>query len=177
MKKSLLLLAMGCLVTVGFSQTNGNDKEEQGKEVKLEGVTITPMYNFTYHSKVSNESTPEYVQNLQKEVANYDVTEDPNFNGDFDDFRVIFSQTNGRIIATYDNNGKVISTFEKFKDVTPPAPVRDKLHQLYPGWLIHKDIYRVTYFEDKGATKFYQLQIRSDNDRKNIKVDEEGNIL
>ncbi|MCM4168205.1 hypothetical protein DHD08_10995 [Arenibacter sp. H213] len=160
---------------MGFSQSN--DDETQNKEVKLEGITITPISNYTYHSMVSNESTPEYVQNLQKEVANYDVTENPNFKGDYDDFKVIFSQTNGRIIATYGNDGKVISTFEKFKDVAPPLSVRNEIFKLYPNWKIHKDIYRVTYYKDKGVKKVYQLQIQNGNDKKNLRVDHEGNLL
>ncbi|SHJ04785.1 hypothetical protein SAMN04487911_11023 [Arenibacter nanhaiticus] len=175
MKNTLMLLGILGFSLMGFSQVTDNDKE--AKEVKLEEVTVTPIVNFSYQNLVREDTTPDYVQNLQDEVARYDVTQDPNFNGDYEAYEVIFSQTNGRIIATYDQDGKVISTFEKFKNVTPPESVRNSIYELYPNWTIHKDIYRVTYFQGEDVKKIYQLQVRKDNQKKNIKVDTKGNIL
>ncbi|GGW32529.1 hypothetical protein [Arenibacter certesii] len=179
MKKSFILIALMGFISIGFSQTNGNKEDnhdEHSNAFELEGVTISPISNLVYHNMVSNEATPEFVQNLQKEVANYDVTEDPNFDGNYDDYKVIFSQTNGRIIATYDAEGKVLSTIEKFKNVTPPNSVRDEIYKQYPDWIIQKDIYRVTYFKDKGVNKTYQVQVQNGNSKKNLRVDYTGEI-
>ncbi|WP_051254111.1 hypothetical protein [Arenibacter latericius] len=179
MKKSILFIAFMCFIAIGFSQTekeNEKNHDEHSNAFELEGVTIRPMTNLVYHNMVNNESTPEFVQNLQNEVANYNVTEDPDFDGDYDNFKVIFSQTNGRIIATYDANGKVISTIEKFKNVTPPNSVRNEIFKQYPDWIIQKDIYRVTYFKDKGVKKTYQVQVHNGNNKKNLRIAYAGEI-
>jgi len=170
MKKSpivLVILLLFCFE--GFSQ--------HFRMVNLDEATITTSLNQTYRNLVYNETTPEYVQNMQSKAANYDIRNEPGYNNDFTVYEVIFKQTNGSIIASYDTNGKMLSSLEKFTDVTPPQAVRNSIVQNYPGWTIHRDLYRVSYFHNKEVSKIYQIQLRKGNMKKNLKVDSEGQIL
>ena len=165
------------IIAVILSFTYSGYTQQEIKAVKLEEVTISPTLNHSYRNMVLAETSPDYVQNLQSEAATYDIRKDPDYKKDFEVYQVIFSQTNGSIIATYDATGHVLSTLERFKDVTPPQPVRNSIQKKYPDWTIHKDLYRVTYYHGKGATKVYQLQMRKNNSKKNLKIDSEGRIL
>lgn len=147
------------------------------KEVKLLGVTVTPL-NTTYLRKVQDPDTPELVKKLENTAARFDVTEASIYDGNHEGYEVIFEQTNGRIIATYDQNGKIISSFERFKNLNLPPRVRNNIAKEYPGWIVHKDAYLVSYYVDaEHVKKVYKIQIRKENEKKNLRCTIDGVIL
>ncbi|WP_157941185.1 MULTISPECIES: hypothetical protein [Arenibacter] len=170
MKNSLIVLGILCSTYMGYSQ-------KLIKAVNLEEVTISPILNHSYRNVVYVEATPDFVKNLQTEAAAYDVRKDPEYYKSPSPYVVYFAQTNGSIIATYDPYGRVISTLERFKDVTPPQPVRNSVYVKYPNWTMDKNRYMVTYYKGKRPTKIYQLKLRKGNVKKKLKVDADGKIL
>lgn len=156
-----------------YSQSNG---EQKVKEEALATVTVTPL-NTTYLSKVQDANTPDRVKNLEDKAARYDITELSIFNGKFESYEVVFEQTESRIIATYDGDGKIINSLERFENVSLPPNVRNTVYSQYPGWTIHKDVYLVSYFEDREARKHYKIQVRKDGARKNLKLDARGSLM
>ncbi|MEB8329295.1 hypothetical protein OO009_07990 [Flavobacteriaceae bacterium KMM 6897] len=147
------------------------------KEVKLIGVTVTPL-NTTYLRKVQDKETPEIVKKLENTAARFDVTEASIYDGNHEGYEVVFEQTNGRIIATYDKNGKIISSFEKFTDLNLPPTVRNNIAKKYPNWIVYKDAYLVSYYvNSEHVKKVYKIQIRKDNERKNLRCTVDGVIL
>ncbi|RBP32840.1 hypothetical protein DFR65_102176 [Oceanihabitans sediminis] len=148
-------------------------------EVQLEDVNLTPL-NTSYLNEVSDKSTPKIVRRFESEVARYDITEAPFYDDKFEAYEVIFEGKNSdqcRIVATYDNEGKVLSSLERFKDVALPYAVRNSIEKKYPGWIVIKDTYLVSYYLDKEVKKMYKLKIAKGNKRKNIKVDVLGNTI
>ena len=57
----------------GFSQISG-----EGKEVKLENVTISPD-NITYLTNVLGTHTPRFSETLETKAARYNVKDSPMF--------------------------------------------------------------------------------------------------
>lgn len=170
MKNSLIVLGFLCSTYLGYSQ-------KPIKAVNLKEVTVSPILNHSYRNMVIAETSPDFVKNLQTEAAAYDVRKDPVYHKSPSPYVVYFAQTNGSIIATYDPNGRVISTLERFKDVPPPQPVRNSVYVKYPNWTMDKNRYMVTYYKGKGATKIYQLKLRKGNIKKNLKINADGKIL
>jgi len=171
MKQLVIGIICFGLATLSFAQsTDGMD------EVRLTDVVVTPL-NLTYLNKVQDDNTPRPVIKLENKVARFNVKESPVFEEGFDAYEVIFKQTNGSIIATYDQNGSIISTLERYDQITMPYNVRNSLHKQYPDWFIHSDVYLVSYYDNKEINKVYKVQIRKDNMKKNLKVDIEGTIL
>ena len=163
------LLFVG-LTTLGFSQTNGI------QQVELSEVYVTPL-NLTYLRTVQDEDTPETVKNLENKASRYDITEAPIFDRKFEAYEVIFKDSNGKIVATYDENGKILSSLERFKDILLPEKVRNSVHKNFPDWQLHSDTYLVSYFLDKEVKRVYKVQLRKDGKRKNLKIDVAGNII
>lgn len=80
-------------------------------------------------------------------------------------------------MATYDKNGKIIRTAEKFKNVALPKIVAQSVATRFPMWSITEDAYLVTYQEESGATKIWKLLLKNDDQRLNVKVNEKGEFI
>jgi hypothetical protein len=172
MKKLLIGIFVLGLTNLAYSQSSNGEVAE----VKLSNVVVTPL-NIDYLKKVHDKTAPAPVIALESKVARYDIRTSPVFDGNFEAYEVVFSKSKGSIIATYDSNGKIVSTYERYKDLTLPPPIRNSIYKEHPGWAIQSDAYLVSYYDNRGVKKLYKAQIRKDNLTKNLKIDVEGKIL
>ena len=153
----------------------------QTKEIKLENVTIKPL-NLNYLKKVQDKNTPAFVKALESRAARYDITESPLFKRDFDAYEVVFDAVkkngaDGTIMATYDQNGKILNSVERYKNVSLPKAIRDACLEKYPDYKIHKDFYLVTYnYDENSVEKMYKVQLRNGSSKKSLKIDADGVI-
>ncbi|MEY8022009.1 hypothetical protein AB8P51_14315 [Muriicola sp. SD30] len=138
--------------------------------VDLKLITVRPL-NISYVNSVVDERMPEAVTKLENKAARYNILENPVYDGNFEAYEVIFSQNNGTIIATYDQHGKIIQTSERFKDITLPEFIRNRIHSENPGWTIHSDLYMVSYYGNKEVKKVCKIQLRKDGQRKNLRIE------
>lgn len=171
MKKVLLGLLFVGFANLSFSQS--------AREVKLAAVDITPL-NLNYLNAVQDKNTPKAVEHLENEAARFDITESPVFDKQFDAYEVVFktvSSKDSRIIATYDSNGKIIKSFERFNDVALPPSVRNAVSLKYPGWTILSDTYLVSYYKNRDIKKVYKLKITNKNEKKTLKIDINGELI
>jgi len=141
----------------------------QSDPFELIEVTVRPL-NISYVHAVIDERMPETILELENMAARYNITESPVYDGKLDAYEVTFSQNNGSIIATYDQNGKIIHSIERFKDITLPAFIRNKIYENNLGWTIHSDMYLVSYNCNDRIKKMCKVQLRKDGKRKNIKI-------
>jgi hypothetical protein len=168
MKKVILgLLALG-LTIPAFTQ--------DVKVEELSEVIIRPM-NFKYLNATDSREAAIPVKMLERAVASYDVTEADFYRDDFDFYTVSFYIPAGKIVAEYDADGKIIRTIERFKDVALPNEVRTALLERFPNWTVSKDIYRVTYSDEKGAKKIYKLVLVNGDEKMRVKIDHIGTFL
>lgn len=180
--KTLLigLLVLGLTFT-GHAQKKDKTKKVQTKVIKLDNITITPL-NLSYLKNVQDKNTPALAKILENRAARYNVTEAPLFDGRFEAYEVIFNNVlgenaKGKIIATYDSNGKIITSIEKYTDIALPMPILKNIKKQFPNWVIKKDAYRVTYYRNKEVKKVFKIQIKNGNNKKNLRYDSEGITL
>ena len=165
MKRAVLvLLALG-LSTFVWSQA----LEPQSGEYELEGVTIRPL-NLTYVNSVREEYMPPSVHNLENRAARFDIRDLKAYNGKFEAYEVFFRQHNGTIVATYDKDGQILESSEKFKNIALPPVVRNQLYLDYPGWIISKDIYIVSYYKGGKVDKTCKVQLKNGKFKKTVTV-------
>ncbi len=110
-------------------------------------------------------------------VAKFDVKSSEFYEDGSDFYRVYFYIPDGKIVAAYDRDGKILYTIEKFKNVALPNDVASAVAERFPGWKIAKDVYKVNYDNKLGALKQYKIVLENGKKTIRIKVDEEGTIL
>jgi hypothetical protein len=152
MKKIILgLLALG-LTIPAYTQVV--------KVEELSEVVVRPM-NYKYLNATDSKSVAIPVKMLERKVAAYDVTAADFYEDDFDYYTVSFYIPDGKIVAVYDDTGKIIRTIEKFKDIKLPDGVLNALLDRFPNWVVTDDVYKVTFSEDNGAKKTYKLTLKN----------------
>ena len=172
MKNLLIGLLVIGLANLGYSQNTNSE----AKEVKLEDITVYTL-NISYLNQVQDETMSVHVKSLEHRASRCDIKNSPKFDGRSESFKVVFNSIKGSIIATYDNNGKILTTKERFRDIKLPEPVRTYVFKKYPKWSLLGNTYLVSYQSDKDAKKIYKVQIGKDNLKKNLKIDFRSNVL
>lgn len=142
----------------------------------LPEVTVVAT-NYKYLKSVGGKEVAQPVQILQRSAAAYDVKKLDYYEDDYDSYFVSFVLPEGQILAAYDKNGKLLRTAEKYQNVKLPTSVTSAVSTRYPNWSISKDIYQVTYYDDKGSEKKYKLMLQNGNKRIKVKVNEAGEFF
>jgi len=158
------------LISIGFvSQLNA-------QEIKLPEVIISAV-NYKYLNAVNTEDSDPSVTRLEQEVAFYNIKESDLYEDEYDTYMIEFYIPDGRIVAAYDKDGNILRTIEKFQSVKLPKDVRDAVFTRFPNWTLDKDVYYVTYNENKDAKKIYKIKLRNGKEVMRVKIDAEGNFM
>ena len=167
MKKIVLGLLIFGLTIQGFSQV----------DVVLSEIDINAA-NYKYLNSVGDTETALIVTRLEKDAAQFDLKNSKYFEDENDEYIIYFKAPVGKILATYDNDGEIIRTQERFVDIQLPLPISNTIVDNYPGWKITGDIYLVKYMRDEDDTfKMYKLVIEKDGKTKRVKTDAHGNMI
>lgn len=169
MKKLLIGLFVLGLTIPAYSQII---KTEELSEV------VVVATNYKYLNDVSSQEPASIpVQLLERKVAAYDPTSSDFYMDEFGLYHISFYIPEGKILAAYDKDGKLIRTVERFQDVNIPISVKEAILDRYPKWTITKDVYRVNYQNTKGSKKVYKLTLENGEKTLKVKMDEEGNFI
>jgi len=168
MKKLLLgLLAIG-LSTQFYAQVI-NDGMLPEVEVRAT--------NYKYLNSIDNTEAAVSVKLLEDMVAKFDVRSSEFYEDGNDFYKVYFYIPDGRIVAAYDKDGKILYTVEKFNNVALPNNVASSVAERFPGWKIAKDVYKVNYDAGSGTNKQYKIVLENGKKRIRVKVDDDGVFL
>ena len=164
MKKLILGLLVIGLTSQVFSQV-----------ITLPEIEITAV-NYKYLNAVDSQDLDLDVKMLEEKVALFDLKSADFYLDEYDTYQVRFYIPNGSILAAYDGNGKIIRTIERFKDVKLPVDVRDAVFARFPGWALKRDVYRVTYNQEKSRRE-YKVVLKKGDKILRVKIDEKGYFL
>ncbi|MFB9056451.1 nicotinate-nucleotide adenylyltransferase [Mariniflexile ostreae] len=158
------------LIVFGFA-TQGFTQEIALAEVEL-------VANHNYLNVINTESVALPVKKLENEVLKYNI-KDSGFEYERGEtYQVTFSLPEGKIIAAYNDEGTLLSTEEKYKNVKLPSKVIYGILEKYPNWAIINNTYYVNYHNEKGVTKrLYKIRLVNDEKSLAIKADEKGNFI
>jgi len=168
MKKLIIsLLAIG-ITGIAYAQ---EAKLEELSEVVVEAV------NYKYLSTTDNKEAAVPVKMLERKAAAYDVTTKDYYQDNYDYYSVSFVIPDGKLVAVYDPDGKILRTIEKFKDIQLPDAVSKALQDRFPNWEIVQDVYRIRYEDRKGALKNYKIKLQNGEKTMKVMMSEEGEFL
>lgn len=173
MKKLLIGLFSLGITALATAQTV---PDEQFKTIELSEVNILAL-NSTYINKVIDKHAAQPVQSLERKAAAFNILVSDIYSKEFDSYEVKFENEKGRITATYDIDGEIMRSYEKFKDVKLPRSVAESIVEKYPGWAIVNTTYLVNYRLNKDLSREYKVFLEKDKEKKMVKTDEIGNFL
>jgi hypothetical protein len=168
MKHANMMLFFGALVA-GFALPSF------AQEV-LPEVTVTAV-KYKYLSAVNNKELAQPVKLLERKAAEFDIKNSEYYDDEYDEYSITFYIPDGYILATYNNDGKLLRTAERFKNIALPLTVSKAVAKRFPQWSIPKDVYLVTYEDEKGATKVWRLLLKNGDKRLRVKANEKGEFM
>ncbi len=169
MKKVILGLLALVFTAQAYSQII---KTEELSEV------VVVATNYKYLNNVDSWETASIpVELLQRKVAGFNLKDSEYYDDDYDLYHISFFIPQGKILAAYDKDGKILRTIERYNNIKLPMAVKESIADKYPKWIITKDAYLVNYTDSKGAKKTYKLKLENGGETIRIKIDEYGNFL
>ncbi|MGB5190939.1 nicotinate-nucleotide adenylyltransferase [Robiginitalea sp.] len=150
------------------------------QEIRTEELSEVVLYatNYKYlNSLASEEPAAIPVQMLQRKVAAFNLESSEYYQDEYDYYQISFFIPDGKILAAYDADGKIIRTIEKFEDVKLPESVNNAVLDRFPGWVVSEDVYLVRYHETKGVSKTYKVTLKNGDKTLKVKLDDKGNFL
>ncbi|MCA0133192.1 nicotinate-nucleotide adenylyltransferase [Winogradskyella alexanderae] len=145
--------------------------------IELPEIEITAV-NYKYLSSVDSDDTPISVKMLQEKVAMFDLKSSEFYNDEYATYNISFYIPDGKILAAYDKNGKLIRTIEKYKDIKLPIAVREAIAERFPNWIAVGDVYRVNFhYMNEITDKFYKVRLENGNKKMKVKITEKGDFM
>ena len=145
--------------------------------VELPETLIT--VNYKYLDAVDSDNIPKRVKKLEEEVLNYkNIEQSKLYDDEHDTYSVSFYVPEGKIVAAYDINGKILRTIEKYNNVRLPLVVMQAVSKRFPNWGIVGDIYYIKYHIEKDSLKqVYKIKLTNENETITVKTNEIGMFL
>ncbi|UQD54863.1 hypothetical protein [Flavobacterium sp. K5-23] len=176
MKSFLIWLLVLGLTTTSYSQikTDTNPPKEGPMSIEnLPGVVIKSAgKDFSVY--VPDRNTDPSVRNLEDTFIAYDLGKD--YEG-YETYLVVMEIEKGSLAATYNENGKLMSVVENYKNVKLPSQVIYSVYKKYPGWEIVNDKYLYTQEDGDVIKKQYNLKIKNGKETRKLVVHANGDIL
>ena len=167
MKKLIFGLFLMGLTTQVYAQ-------DPTQSTQLEEVYV--VHNYKYLSSTNSEDIAIPVQELQLKVSDFDVKELDVYSEENDLYDVYFIIPEGKILASYNEKGVLLSTAERYKDIKLPSPVRKAIHKRFPNWSLSKNVYLVNYHESGNSRKIYKVTLENSGKKIKVKLDDKGNF-
>ena len=123
-------------------------------------------------------SPAEPVKLLQQRPAIFNLENSMYYEDEYEYYFLSFYIPEGKILASYDAEGNILRTIEKLKNTEIPSVVAKAVVEKYPGWTVSKNVYLVNFHDDNEVIrKEYKLLLERGNQRRRVKIDENGNFL
>jgi len=135
--------------------------------------------NYKYLDAIDIDNVPERVKKLEAEVLNYkNADQSKLYDDEQGTYSVSFYVPEGKIVAAYDANGKIIRTIEKYNNVRLPLVVMQAVSKRFPNWGIVEDIYYIKYhIETDSLKQVYKIKLKNENETITVKTNETGMFL
>lgn len=168
MKKFNFSLIAGALFTLVGLQAAAQET--------LPEVTVMAR-NYKYLKAADTKAAPTPVNLLERKAAAFDVKNSEYYEDEYDTYNIVFYLPEGYVLGVYDQDGKLLRTAERYKNISLPNAVRSAVASRYPNWTISRDTYLVKYEDATGANMVYKLLLENGNKRLRVKTNDKGEFL
>lgn len=170
MKKFIttLLVLAGCVLT-------SNAQVIQLEEAEL---TFEPSAQIVFEDydngivKVKENYAKQFQSNaIQFLEDNFDIHRFMRTAGEENNqFSVTVKSSNGILLASYDKNGSLVKTYQKFKDIPLPPAIRNQVYAQYQGWTMTANKYIAFGMENNLDKEKYLVNLQRGKDKERLKI-------
>ena len=176
-----LILAIVSVLTVNTINAQLNDMayfDASNKSLNVNKLTsnVTPVLgaNFNYLNNVNSIESSNNVLNIEQLIANYDLKKTAIYDSsEKATYEVTFKKRNSKAVVTYNNDGKIIKSIEKYKNVNIPFALKTKILKENPEFGIFGTNVLITFSNSNNVNVIYKIKIRNGNDRRILKFNKE----
>ncbi|MEL0456297.1 nicotinate-nucleotide adenylyltransferase [Flavobacteriaceae bacterium SZ-1-7] len=145
--------------------------------VNLPETIIT--INSDYLNAVNTNHSNDYVAKLEQAILNYNHSDISQLYDDKNDiYNVSFKLPDGEIVVSFNKDGKIIKTFEKYKNMRLPLGVMKTIAEKYPGHGIIEGVYLIKYHSQKEMLQQeYKIKLKNNDSILTVKINEKGEFL
>ena len=169
MKKMLILLMAG----VSFVVNAQIEKEQQEMRPEELPAVVIKKAGEDFSVYLPDKNPDERVREMQEKFIAYDLG---HVDGE-QEYLVMFEADDARLVATYNEKGKLLKVVEKYKNVKLPRSVIFSVYKSYPEWTIVQDKFLYAQSEGNVIKKQYDIKIKKGNQTKNIAIKPNGEVL
>ncbi|NJY63805.1 hypothetical protein HC174_13730 [Salinimicrobium sp. CDJ15-81-2] len=176
MKKLIIVLLLFGFIGTGHSQIL---LKETKLEYRPESMKLDPVSN-TLTIKISEKSYGEFNKDPLAFVKNqFDIQRvlKDNEKEDYDSYQVSFKSTKGHLLANFDGDGDLISSFQKFKNVRLPEDARMQILQQYRDAVITGNKHVAISKGWDVQKEFYKVKLRDGDKTRTVKVNKDRGAI
>lgn len=181
--KSLVLIVMSVFTLHMTAQTQSINSKAVShlNQINLE----TPMNNEVFKSSMINaqylknnaSSTSSIITKFETFVANFDITTLKDYKtNEPAEYKVVFKNKQGTLYVTYNQEGKIVSSLETYKNIAIPMELRLRIAKDYPNYSFYKTMCKKQYSADGSVNITYKVELHDGVDSTIINIDN-GNLI
>jgi len=172
MKKAILGLLLAGFTFQSYAQ---NDVLFEAKLKKEEvPVAIIESVEEDFPGFIVEEFTAIPVEFIEEDII---INRNIKSKSDYDSYQITLSNSNEKLIATYNKEGKLISEVSHGKNVKLPQSVIKSVAKAFPKWSFIEDTYKMVSYNNGKKNERYKVIIKKANEMKKVIVDASGNII
>ncbi|WP_396601304.1 nicotinate-nucleotide adenylyltransferase [Algibacter sp. R77976] len=122
--------------------------------------------NSEYMHSIDSENTCTYVKKLEQALLEYNPSNLSDlYDSKNDIYNVTFQIPEGRIVASFNKDGKIVKTHEKYNNIRLPEAVIASISEKYPKSNIIEDVYVIKFHCDEDAREqVYKVTLKNDGE-------------
>jgi len=126
-------------------------------------------YNFIVKESFTGEFLKNPIAFMQ---SNFDINAFiASVANEYDEYLVTFKSSKGYLEATFDGEGNLEKTSQRFKDIVLPLNVRRELYKKHKGWTMVQNKYLASGKKDRIDNEVYKIKLVNGNKKQNVKID------
>ncbi|MCP9200366.1 hypothetical protein MKO06_10625 [Gramella sp. GC03-9] len=172
MKKFITFLIVAGWVFTSYSQ----------EVIQLEETSLTfeptAQVVFEDYTKGVIRVKESYAKQFEKDAVkflkeNFNINEflkihEPDKN---EEISVRVQSPKGLLMATYDSDGSLKNTYQKFNDIALPSEIRNQLYKAYGnGWVMTENKYVASGREDEIDKETYTIKMKNGSSKEKLKI-------
>jgi hypothetical protein len=174
MKAISIILLFLSSVTVSFSQDKASNSGKGSIKMEELPAVVIKSAGKDFSIYLPDRNSDPSVREIEDQFIAYDLGRD--YEG-FESYLVIMETAKGSLTATYNQNGKLTSVIENYKDIKLPNSVIYSVYKAFPGWQIINDKYLYSQKEGDVIKKEYNIRIKKDKEIRKLVVNPFGQII